>query len=45
MKKLILTTALLLSAVGASNPFKLFNDPIPECPPNCGDGQVIAQVR
>jgi hypothetical protein len=45
MKKLILTAALLLSAVGASSPFQKFSDPVPECPPNCDGGQVIAQIR
>jgi hypothetical protein len=44
MKKLILATVLLLSAVSASNPFQKFNDPYPECPPACGSGNVIAQV-
>jgi len=43
MKKLILTAALLLVAAGAKSPFQ-FQDPIMECPPNCG-GNVIAMVR
>jgi hypothetical protein len=45
MKKLIFTAALLLTGVGAKSPLPRFQDPVPECPPNCGSGQVIAMVR
>jgi hypothetical protein len=46
MKKLILTAALMLAAVGAGSPVQKFADPLPECPPACSDGgNVIAQVR
>lgn len=45
MKKLLLTAALLLSAVSATNSFQKLSDPIPECPPACpGGGNVIVQV-
>jgi len=44
MKKLILVAALLLTAAGARSPIQRFQDPVPECPPNCGSGGNIVSV-
>lgn len=46
MKKLILTAAFLLTVVGTSSTLPKFQGPMPDCPPNCGDGgNIVSTVR
>ena len=44
MKKLILSTLLLLAITGIRTPLVKFIDPIPECPPLCDGGNSASAL-